>query len=540
MFEQSSETVSPPSRGRSPAGSVTSDGARPYSKVRTSFISVDRSGETGSSSRKMSSSGDNRGSGINEPRVMAGGSNQEVLEKEEAVVKDVSPKQEAVYDSAKPDKPVAGTGEELADISPADPKDETAITGDEALKSNGPDLGSVLKGSPFATPKKQAEDAPKPTKEPTPPNPPTPPNASKTNGQPNESRVSPNKTASKSEAPKPRTSVNATKQGPISEHSNLAPQSPNTSQTDGPTDSGSSVKPARTSLERLSVQKNRPGTDANKAQRTNNTAAAPKAPGPDLTKLRQTSVRSNGITSNKPGPKSPISKPRPKSPTRPVRLPASATAPTASSAAKLGGPPPSRSPSRASIASSHKPTTLNRSRPTPLTSTVAQARQKPVRSSLPPQSTAASKSKTRTSTASAKGSDESFLARMMRPTESSKSKTHEKVEATSPPRKTLEKVEPKSPLRKGHVKTEIKNPAKKTHGKAEANRDRGSGGNEGPAKAQKTENEVEAAPTTNGDRASAPEVETQETTAPNGEASTEEIPEKGAICTAAPPVEPAL
>lgn len=45
-------STSPPSRGRSPNGSTNSSGSRPVSKVRASFVSVERSGEGGSPQRR--------------------------------------------------------------------------------------------------------------------------------------------------------------------------------------------------------------------------------------------------------------------------------------------------------------------------------------------------------------------------------------------------------------------------------------------------------------------------------------------------------
>ena len=59
MFEAKNEQVSPPSRGRSPAGgseSVRSSSSRPISKVRTSFVAVEKSGLLGL--RKASDVGD--------------------------------------------------------------------------------------------------------------------------------------------------------------------------------------------------------------------------------------------------------------------------------------------------------------------------------------------------------------------------------------------------------------------------------------------------------------------------------------------------
>ncbi|KAF2271180.1 hypothetical protein CC78DRAFT_528094 [Lojkania enalia] len=113
-------------------------------------------------------------------------------------------------------------------------------------------------------------------------------------------------------------------------------------------------------------------------------------------------------------------KPRPKSPTRPIRLPSHLTAPTASSAAK-------HEEDGQKLA--RKPSTV--SRPT-APKTAPTARKQPSRASLVPSSASTTKRpESRNSTRGAP--DESFLARMMRPTTSSASKTHEKV--SSPPRR---------------------------------------------------------------------------------------------------------
>ena len=481
MFEQNNETTSPPSRGRSPAGSVTSDGSRPYSKVRTSFISVERSGQLGSSSHKMSLVNGNFGvDGSNEPATVVGSSNSGIPTEnadasESNTTKDLSSGPSAMgstekssemekpgIDSTKkekslpvnelaenPDKPIADAEEDHKNTVPTNQKDETGNTEGAGPENDSADLGSVLKGSPFVATTDQSEESLESKTNPDLGQNVSPSKSEKgtrsgepiqINGRPKESGSdikSPSE-ARKSKANVPVTRLSATdkKKDPISAPEKVDLKSPKTPQTDGPTNSVSSGPPARSSLERRSLQTKPPGNTAEKPKNTPLQAVSSEASKLEPSKPRQSSMRSNSGPSNKSGPNSPIHKPRPKSPTRPVRLPASATAPTASSAAKLGGAPPSRSPSRASIASSYKSSTINKNRPTPMTSATAQSRQKPVRSSLPPQSGAAQRQKPRTSTASATGTDGGFLARMMRPTESSKSKAHDKAEVKSPPRKT--------------------------------------------------------------------------------------------------------
>ena len=492
MFEQNNETTSPPSRGRSPAGSVTSDGSRPYSKVRTSFISVERSGQLGSSSQKMSNVNGNVGvDGSNEPPTVVESSNAglptESTDASEPISMKDLPSEPGAMDSndkssemekpgddstkneslpvdkpaASPDKPVAGS-EDPSTIVAADQKEETADTEGAGPENDSADLGSVLKGSPFVTTTERSEEIIEPKTNPDLGQDPLPSQSKsgpstrseepvQINGRLKEpgsteikSPLEARKAKAKAKAPVTRLSTTDKKKDTISTPEKVDVKSPKTPpktpqktpQNDGPTISVSSGPPARSSLERRSLQNKPLGNAAEKPKTTPAQAVSSEASKLEPSKPRQSSVRSNSGPKNKSGPNSPIHKPRPKSPTRPVRLPASATAPTASSAAKLGGAPPSRSPSRASISSSYKPSTINKNRPTPMTSATAQSRQKPVRSSLPPQSGAAQRQKPRASTASATGTDGGFLARMMRPTESSRSKAHDKAEVKSPPRKT--------------------------------------------------------------------------------------------------------
>ncbi|KAF2968097.1 hypothetical protein GQX73_g5490 [Xylaria multiplex] len=169
-------------------------------------------------------------------------------------------------------------------------------------------------------------------------------------------------------------------------------------------------------------------------------------------------------------------KPKPKSPTRPVKLPSSLTTHTAASAQKLGSgntaPAPRQSLSRASGNAQHlsaNPTThRSPSRNSVVsagTTTTKALKHKPSnigRSSrpslgLPP------KQETKNQPATRREShvDEGFLARMMRPTQSSAKKTSEKAPLT-PPRK-----QSAAPIKKLDVKDAEKN-AKKVAAKIQA------------------------------------------------------------------------
>ena len=541
MFEQNNETTSPPSRGRSPAGSVTSDGSRPYSKVRTSFISVERSGQLGSSLKMSNVEGSFGVDGSNEPAAVVGSSNSAIpagnMDASKPVsAKDLppepsamdgtvtssemekqgadSPTQESLpveKPAANSDKPVGDAEEDPGTVLPADQKEETAHTEDAALKDENANLGSVLKGSPFVATTEQSEETLEPKTNPDLGQDPSPSKdkegtksgeAVQINGRPKEpgsDMKSPSEARkAKANAPVTRLSTTDKQKDPISTSEKVDDKSPKTPKNDGSANSVSSGPPARSSLERKSLQNKLPSKAAEKPKKTPAQAVSSEASRLDASKPRQSSIRSSSGPSTKSGPTSPIHKPRPRSPTRPVRLPASATAPTASSAAKLGGAPPSRSPSRASIASSYKPSAANKTRPTPMTSATAQSRQKPVRSSLPPQSGAAQRQKPRTSTASATGNDGGFLARMMRPTESSKSKAHDKAEVKSPPRKTAR------PKRKSaaaedsdKAKSESTEAAEMANGEAAeapSSEPAAESKDEGPAKETLESNEIATAP----------------------------------------------
>ncbi|TWU73262.1 hypothetical protein ED733_002138 [Metarhizium rileyi] len=134
-----------------------------------------------------------------------------------------------------------------------------------------------------------------------------------------------------------------------------------------------------------------------------------------------------------------FTKPKPKSPTKPVQLPSSLTAPTASSVSKVHGP--RRSISRQSGYQNHSnQSTIRMNLPN---STASQPASKGQGSSLsmPRPSLGPPPSKQSHVTASHRKQnnvDEGFLARVMRPTQSSSSKATDKAPVT-PPRKTVRK-----------------------------------------------------------------------------------------------------
>ena len=495
MFEAKNESISPPSRGRSPVGSegTRSTSSRPLSKVRTSFVAVERSGQTGPQLglRKLSSSGDGfigldgssdlkMGVSDTDPDYKESFIPQEngsidtshpVATIEEVKEEDTpnGPNQTVNNDKEDEKEPVTSNGsidntsDQQAPATPSSPKHEQSLEGlnDPASHtSNGipDDLGSVLKGSPFGSNTSQHirsnEDIPKDTKDETQ----KVPSATKaklsgtagipTSARPKESFFRPLVIRTKKETeelPKGNTSKQSTK---ITK-SPRGPRTPKTPNTTGTQSQPASSSP-RQPLSKKSYSQKPPSSNVSTKV---NTKDLPEA----TTKKsnRQFSASNAPKASTKPTTVS-SSKPQPKSPTRPVRLPTAATAPTAASAAKIGGAPPSRSPSRASTIGTNvarKPSTLNKdrsmSKPRELADgSVSHLHKKSSRPSLP----ATERPKSRTSIAGRPSAgDEGFLARMMRPTASSANKAHEKNET-----KLLPQRIPIKPKRKSEIGHEEK------------------------------------------------------------------------------------
>jgi len=533
LFEAKTETTSPPSRGRSPAGSegARSVSSRPISRVRASFVAVERSGQVGL--RKMSDSieggpdglgatpqktgtttADRRLTGGPGPDSLVqvkslGGLKEENLTSEKLLENGHTEHETTTAAAVPEEKPTSLALGTVAQTGSGDGKSQPELLVDTAAKSapaveNAPeDLGNVLKGSPFENPERSGADRP-PVHDPTssvkpsgstgkgttiPDNDISKPTA---NGKPllstktnSENKATASKPApistkpdvqkiqklgttrsstqtakpAKPITPKTPTTPNlqpssktSSPRQPISKTSSPrqpAPDKETSKETKKDTEHAPLRKASRTSLAPQTSRaepKVRPST-AGTAQLGKNAAST--------TSLKQPSTSAAAPTAShapKLAPSSPVSaftKPKPKSPTRPQRLPASATAQTAASAAKLGGNTQSRSPSRASTASAalnRKPSTLKKD-PTitqprgPPSATTTGLRKKVSRPSLPA-GAHPDRPKSRTSTVGSKAPDDSFMARMMRPTASSASKVHEKIEPKSPPRKAAP-VKPK-------------------------------------------------------------------------------------------------
>ncbi|MCJ1286009.1 hypothetical protein MMC26_005351 [Xylographa opegraphella] len=553
MFEAKSENTSPPSRGRSPVGSegIRSTSSRPLSKVRTSFVAVERSGLLGPAIglRKMSDTGDavpRVGNGEN--RETGGVNTDSITPGQQVEINGENPHRSRTNGTQASEAPENVKRGEIDgninfdgpanSLKPADSNEPEAVEyqdtkpginssanpaanvpGDIAKNSTAApssiieDLGHVLKGSSFEAEDSTATKTPiLPDNETTDNSPEAKLEKSITPAQEKQNPISNGivPTTAKSAAdpmglssrPSPISTKGVTPQGPKSSHAQSSgkamksakPSTPKTpitpSQTASPKTSsprqplgktssprqalpgkptsrvstGISAKPTVTGATKSSLEANKwdgktkyppmpPASNAATSKRVTSTSNSKPPP----TSTTTASEAKKAPTASSSLPK----KPTPKSPTRPTRLPAAATAPTAASAAKLGANSStqlSNGTSTIGTSTDRKASTQKKdrlivsSRVVPAASAAPGLQKKSSRPSLPPGSHPADRPKSRASTVGSKPPDEGFLARMMRPTASSASKAHEKVEPKSPPRK--------APITKSKRKSEFSDEGK--------------------------------------------------------------------------------
>ncbi|KAJ6131380.1 hypothetical protein N7523_001840 [Penicillium sp. IBT 18751x] len=379
-----SPIVSPESRGRSPVSSATPGSTRPLSRVRASFVTVDGVIQSNPGSPLRKTSGRSDSPGMFGPQINA----DEVEARRQNVISPTpagngAKSQTGVLDQAvlepKPKEALAATTEHNVDNTKAKSRTDTAALPKEP------------------TPVKKDETASTATK-------------SIGSGASNE------KSAQKTLTKRP-SNIHAAKAN--------ATNKPATTSSKSPTSNASAKPSAR------EVAKERSEALARKPSRVSMTPAA-------RTASRTTRGATPSQESHKTSPtNSQGGKPRTRSPTRSVRLPASATAPTQSSSARLGSQGPSAPTTRASNTTStltRKPSTLKSapgsSQTRTTNGTTGSVRRQSSRPSLPAQSTQ-DRPSSRASEAGAKPGD-GFLARMMRPTESSRSKLHDRPETRAP------------------------------------------------------------------------------------------------------------
>ncbi|KAL9102667.1 MAG: hypothetical protein Q9163_002221 [Psora crenata] len=482
-FEQNQKDnqKSPPSRGRSPAATTAGDATRPLCKVRTSFVAVEPSEHMASTIQAplVDGAGGSKVAAAAQDKSNEAG-NASASDPDEPKMNGQTTEARTYSSDANPDNPASTT----------DAGAENAASAGSALAETAQGLGPILKGSPFegeenievsgpgtAAPESQPVIRPSQTSQAPPATPPTEVQASEPIFKPAQA---PMHSPKKDDSPGTGPLING-KRKEAQPHKNGSPAKSKAATTSAiqkratppvtkPTSKESSTKalaaprastttaaPAGKAAAKGASKK---PTTANQALKTTSEATKKGTQNESdklgiATKASTTAAKTTGpITSpttsssvaqlkKKTGPSSPqnSTKTRSKSPTRPIRLAPAATAQTAAFAAKHESEsqkPPSRSPSRTSHTSTaNKTRTASLSKPT---------RPGGIRASLPAGSkpTERSKPKQRTSMASSKAPEGSFLERMMRPTQSSAQKTHEKIEIKSPPKKAATKPKRKS------------------------------------------------------------------------------------------------
>ncbi|KAF5541269.1 hypothetical protein FNAPI_10307 [Fusarium napiforme] len=427
MFENKGDT-SPPDRGRSSGASTPVQGSgtgnsgtespvRPLSKVRTSFVAIEKDGRIGL--RRDPS----HESSVSRRRLSMDTDAESVStipDKPSASLEDAPRASKPFFQEAIPESPRHQTD------PPKTPTEQMGAVSDEP--SVNPDKKvDVEEPSPSLLPAEPATAEPvaaSPKKENKPPAAPASANG-KTKAENTKEAKLPKETA-----PAATVKASAPKKTTTTRPSTISTKAPNTKP---PAKSPSATRPTASSTHKPEPK------PAPKA------APAPKKETKPAPRTTPTATRPSATnTTKKPQPlkptpsDAPFVKPKPKSPTKPVHLPASLMAPTASSGAKTGRQVqpsassqnlsvPARPASRASATGAgvstgktvkRQPSNVGRSRPS---------------LGPPPKKTSDPAHPKKEAPV-----DESFLARMMRPTQASAQKTSEKV-PTTPPKKTAKR-----------------------------------------------------------------------------------------------------
>ncbi|KAF3387546.1 hypothetical protein F1880_000645 [Penicillium rolfsii] len=376
-FENSQSPItSPPSRGRSPGGSDTPGSARQLSKVRASFVTVEGAIQSSPGSPLRKTSGRSDSPGIFGPKINA----DEIESRRQNNVVSPTPgghgrphtsTLDGVVDEAQVEKAaIVATERKVSDSQ------RTTASADSAAP-------------PEATPAKKETSASS-----------APP-----------STVEKARTGSKTVSKRP-SNVHTAKQNTTAKPTPHA----TTSTSSRTTTSNGTAKPTsarEVAKERANALAHKPSRPSlNPANKTTSRTTRGATPSADALKS------STGSTVNKAPSKSP---------TRPARLPSSTTAQTQSSNAKHGSASPASGRTEKPAATlTRKPSTLKSA-----VGPTGAVRRQSSRPSLPAQA-APERPSSRVSDIGAKPVNESFLARMMRPTASSASKTHEKTEVKPP------------------------------------------------------------------------------------------------------------
>ncbi|KAI9640361.1 hypothetical protein NHQ30_011106 [Ciborinia camelliae] len=492
MFEQnnkSKETASPPppERGRPPGEPIlfspgtSTTPPRPLSKVRTSFVTVERSApqpgqpiQLGLKRQDSNIESNMASNGSMAKRrtsfSMDGQSHpQETAERKKSISQEFEARKASLVDELIPESALAETpvfevdkqigdpepikgpmperGRELAE--PAEIKENPKKSAEEpkALDGNRPAVtsnkipASGASSSPRAAPTSGSSKITA-----------TPKNSDKATRTKSVARPAPISTAKSSitSKPSPRTT------SPL-KSSRSAPKTP-TTPTGSPGQDGK-VQKSKTPERKPAIPAKTP--DKKPAKKTSSNSLATSSGARASSKPRSTSRPAAKTRIPPSSPQSGFNKPKARSPTRPLQLPASLTAPTASSGSKgvTSAPPARQTQSRASGAIKAEAAPRSQSRAgtgnapklshPPVSRSASSLKKHTTRPSLGPPSTLQKKTSTgNLPPVSAPLVEDGFLSRMMRPTASSASKTSEK---SPPPRRSLSIKRPSSSLGQSKV-----------------------------------------------------------------------------------------
>ncbi|KAJ9602458.1 hypothetical protein H2200_013001 [Cladophialophora chaetospira] len=429
MFENKGgdQSTSPPSRGRSPNPSEFSNGSRPVSKVRASFVAVERPGENGG------------------PAILG-------LRRASEVSSMGGIQEHAVVDNEPTEKPPVTKQAAAKDITP--PVTEAKRPVDDVSEEGG--LGKILKGSAFVenTPSKAPADVTnlghaltsgqlqQKTPNTTPSKPKDQSNAAAMMeklqgaketkpGPPPSTTLKTTATAQPVKAP-PTRQINskAVPKSPIvTQPSPRTPTSPKMNIKGGPAKIRGVIESAK------EAQKAREAAKEQSDKQDKSQPSVPKVDTQSKSKPAPVTAKKDSLPTSPKSVRSPKTV-KPKPPTVPGKLPAVATATTTSAAAKHDV---QRSPTDSMHKpAAKKPSTLSMRPPRISTSsTTSSLAKKASRASL---TNGHERPQSRASTTKP---DDGFLARMMRPTASSAQKTHDKV-VTPPKTKTKTVAPPKA------------------------------------------------------------------------------------------------
>ncbi|KAK1996493.1 hypothetical protein LX36DRAFT_112264 [Colletotrichum falcatum] len=447
MFEQKAD-ASPPDRGRSPGlssnGTETPPPARPLSKIRTSFVAIEKDGRMG---LRRDPSNDSNGS-LSQRRLSS-------HTEGEASVSGLSDKTLATEDTS--------VGYKTNVVSSPIPESPRRPDTDKPTNGASPRNLGALSDQPSHNPDKHVDmDTPTPELLPGDPTQMPPQTTTASSAAPAQ--------APKSEAPKSGASKASTK--PAKKvPAQLAPpatitraktptRSPITAKM--PTSAAGSKPNAPKSqhdISKKAPEKAAAGTASTTA--TPKSGARPAGPNKKPAALHVSPASGTGFV-----------KPKVKSPTKPVKLPASLMAPTAASVSKV----------RETPRESHSRASGNQARPASRASTVGAGAGAPPRT-LRRQNSVINRPRPSIGpppkkplqdhpiTKKEKEIDESFLARMMRPTASSSSKLTEKAPVTPPRSRSAKPSSAKKPSASRSPKRALSRPSASRTGSPFAKRE---------------------------------------------------------------------